>query len=99
MWRFRSAAGLVLRAPFRLPVAVPKLCQKLFLTGFRRPVFGPQPASFLARFRAFCALRAAAFPRFEGLGHRFLGIALPFGRLIGLLFGYAVVGRSYAKAC
>ena len=29
--------------------AVPKLCQRLFLTGFRRAVFGPQPASFLVR--------------------------------------------------
>ena len=34
-------------------VAVPKLCQRLFLTGFRRPVFGPRPASFLVRFWAY----------------------------------------------
>ena len=27
-----------------------KLCLRLFLTGFRRIVFGPQPASFLVRF-------------------------------------------------
>ena len=51
-------------------LAVRKLCQRLFLTGFRRPVFGPQPASFLLRFSAFCARRAAAFPRFEGVRFR-----------------------------
>ena len=39
-------------------VAVPKLCQRLFLTGFRRPVFGPRPAPFLVRFWSFCARRA-----------------------------------------
>ena len=50
--------------------ALPKLWQRLFLTGFRCGVFGPETASFLARFWPVCA---AAFPRFEGvaLGPRF----------------------------
>ena len=53
--------------------ALPKLCQRLFLTGFRCGVFGPETASFLARFWPVWGRRAAAFPRFEGvaLGHRF----------------------------
>ena len=48
-----------------LSVALPQLCQRLFLTRFRRTVFGPQTPSFLVRFWAFCARRAAAFSRFE----------------------------------
>ena len=74
---FRCFAGFALGPCFgRCPssrlalqlssVAVPKLCQRLFLTGFRRPVFGPQTASFLVRFWAFCARRAAAFRCFGG---------------------------------
>ena len=65
-----------------LSVAVPKLCHRLFLTRFRRTVFGPQTASFLVRFWAFCARRAAAFPCFErarsGNRNRFPGHWLAF---------------------
>ena len=53
--------------------ALPKFCQRLFLTGFRRPIFGPETAPFLVYFWPVWGRRAAAFPRFEGvaLGPRF----------------------------
>ena len=59
--RCQGCAKALPKAISSLFVAVPKLCQRLFLTGFRHGVCGPQTASFLARFWAFCARRAAAF--------------------------------------
>ena len=65
------------RLSFRLAlqpssVAVLKLRQKFFLPDSDAR-FSPQPASFLVRFWAFCARRAAAFRCFGGfaLGHCF----------------------------
>ena len=42
--------------------ALPKLCQRLFLTGFRGPVLGRRNAPFLVRFWPVWGRHAAAFP-------------------------------------
>ena len=44
--------------------ALPKLCQRLFLTGFRGPILGRRSAPFLLRFWPVWGRRAAAFRRF-----------------------------------
>ena len=46
--------------------ALPKLCQRLFLTGFRGAILGRRSAPFLLRFWPVWGRRAAAFRRFEG---------------------------------
>ena len=47
--------------------ALPKLCQRLFLTGFRCCVLGRRNAPFLVRFWPVWGRRAAAFRRFGTL--------------------------------
>ena len=55
--------------------ALPKLCQRLFLTGFRCCVLGRRNAPFLVRFWPVWGRRAAAFRRFG---------TLVFGPVFGL---------------
>ena len=47
--------------------ALPKLCQRLFLTGFRGAILGRRSAPFLLRFWPVWGRRAAAFRRFGTL--------------------------------
>ena len=47
--------------PQPLVWALSRLCQRLFLTGFRGPVFGPETAPFLVRFWPVWGRRAAVF--------------------------------------
>ena len=54
--------------------ALPKLCQRLFLTGFRGAILGRRSAQFLLRFWPVWGRRAAAFRCLRG-------------RLWGLVFG------------
>ena len=46
--------------------ALPKLCQRLFLTGFRRPILGRRNAPFFVRFWPVWGRCAAAFPVLRG---------------------------------
>ena len=67
-----------------------KALPRLFLTGFGRPVFGPDVAPFWVRvFWAVCARRAAAFPGFE---------ALALGPRFGRWSGPVASARGLAKA-